>query len=164
MSTAAEAGQPLRILDAVEDVNANQKRLFLEKIDAKFGADLSGLRFGVWGLAFKPQTDDMREAPSVVLIEGLLKRGASVVAYDPEAMEEARHALGDTIRYASSKMEAAQGADALVLVTEWHEFRNPDWPGLKDAMRQQIVFDGRNIFDPDRVRSTGFEYHGVGRL
>jgi UDPglucose 6-dehydrogenase len=163
ISMAKETGQSLQILDAVEAVNARQKSFFLEKLDARFGADLQGKRFAVWGLAFKPQTDDMREAPSLVLIEGLLKRGATVLAYDPEAMDEARHHLGDRIEYSSSKMEAVKGVDALILVTEWHEFRNPEWQAVKEAMATPIVFDGRNIFDPDRLRQLGFEYHGVGR-
>ncbi|MEC7241438.1 MAG: UDP-glucose/GDP-mannose dehydrogenase family protein [Myxococcota bacterium] len=164
MTTAREAGEPLQILDAVEAVNAKQKSLFLEKIQEKFGQDLEGLRFGLWGLSFKPQTDDMREAPSLVLIQGLLERGAKISAYDPEAMEEARHILGDSIRFSDSKMEAIEGVDALVLVTEWHEFRNPNWKKVGSAMRQNVVFDGRNIFEPSQVREAGFEYHGVGRL
>ena len=164
MTTAKDAGEPLQILDAVESVNAKQKSLFLEKIRRQFGDDLEGLRFGLWGLSFKPQTDDMREAPSLVLIEGLLALGAKVSAYDPEAMEEARHLLGDKVRFADSKMEAIEGVDALLLVTEWHEFRNPDWEAVTAAMRQKVVFDGRNIFDPVQVRASGFEYHGVGRL
>ena len=164
MTTAREAGEPLQILDAVEAVNAKQKSLFLEKIQEKFGEDLDGLRFGLWGLSFKPQTDDMREAPSLVMIRGLLERGATISAYDPEAMEEARHILGDKIRFSDTKMEAIEGVDALVLVTEWHEFRNPSWESVRVAMRQKVVFDGRNIFDPAQVREAGFEYHGVGRL
>jgi UDPglucose 6-dehydrogenase len=163
MTTAENSGRPLQILEAVESVNAAQKTLFLEKLETRFGADLTGYRFAVWGLAFKPQTDDMREAPSVVLIEGLLKRGATVLAYDPEAMQEARHHLQNRIEYSASKMEALVDVDALILVTEWHEFRNPEWPAVKETMKQHIVFDGRNIFDPDRLRKLGFEYHGVGR-
>jgi UDPglucose 6-dehydrogenase len=163
MTTAKETGRPLQILEAVEAVNAAQKTLFLDKLEARFGADLTGRRFAVWGLAFKPQTDDMREAPSVVLIEGLLKRGATVLAYDPEAMQEAKNHLQNRIQYSASKMEALVDVDALILVTEWHEFRNPEWPAVKKAMKQHIVFDGRNIFDPDRLREFGFEYHGVGR-
>jgi UDPglucose 6-dehydrogenase len=163
MTTAEQHGRPLQILEAVESVNAAQKTFFLDKIEKRFGSDLSGHRFAVWGLAFKPQTDDMREAPSVILIEGLLERGATVLAYDPEAMKEARHHLQDRIVYAGSKMEALKEVDALILVTEWHEFRNPEWVEVVDLMRQPIVFDGRNIFDPDRLRGIGFEYHGVGR-
>jgi UDPglucose 6-dehydrogenase len=121
------------------------------------------MHFGVWGLSFKPQTDDMREAPSLVLIEGLLARGAKVQVYDPEAMDEARLVLGDSVAYASTKEGAAEGVDALVLVTEWHEFRSPEWPQIKASMRQGIVFDGRNIFEPESLRTLGFEYHGVGR-
>jgi len=163
MTTAEQAGSPMQILDAVESVNANQKKLFIEKIETRFGSDLSGLCFAVWGLSFKPQTDDMREAPSVVLINGLLERGATVKAYDPEAMEEARHHLQDRVQYAASKMDAVSNVDALVLVTEWHEFRNPDWPGVLSAMKTKVLFDGRNLYDPDRLRAMGVEYHGVGR-
>jgi UDPglucose 6-dehydrogenase len=163
MTTAEQAGSPMKILDAVESVNANQKKLFIEKIEKRFGSDLSGLCFAVWGLSFKPQTDDMREAPSVVLINGLLERGATVRAYDPEAMEEARHHLQDRVLYASSKMDAVKDVDALILVTEWHEFRNPDWSGVLSAMKSKVLFDGRNLYDPDRLREMGVEYHGVGR-
>jgi UDPglucose 6-dehydrogenase len=163
MTTARQSGSPMQILDAVESVNASQKTLFIEKIEARFGPDLTGLSFAVWGLSFKPQTDDMREAPSVVLIDGLLKRGATVRAYDPEAMKEARHHLQDRVVYAGSKMEAVSNVDALILVTEWREFRNPDWPGVLAAMKSKVVFDGRNLYDPDRLRKMGIEYHGVGR-
>jgi UDPglucose 6-dehydrogenase len=164
VDTAARSGMTLRIASAVEAVNADQKKVLGDKVRARFGQDLSGLRVAVWGLAFKPLTDDMREAPSVVLIEGLLAAGAGVVAYDPEALETGRAELGDRVTYAESAMDAAEGADALVLVTEWNEFRNPDFTELKDRMRQPIVFDGRNILDPEEVREEGFEYFGIGRL
>jgi UDPglucose 6-dehydrogenase len=163
MTTAEGAGMPLTILDAVESVNASQKRLFVEKIRSRFGSDLSGMKFAIWGLSFKPETDDMREAPSVVIIEGLLSMGAEVSVYDPEAMSEASHILGDSVGWADNGMAALNGADALVLVTEWHEFRNPNWSDVASAMRQKIVFDGRNIYDPEALRSMDFEIHSVGR-
>ena len=162
--TAARAGMALQIAGAVEAVNSAQKRVLGQKIVARFGADLSGVRVAVWGLAFKPQTDDMREAPSLVLIAELLERGASVSAYDPEAIHTARAELGEHVDYAESAMDAVQGADALVLVTEWNEFRNPDLDALKAALAQPVLFDGRNIWDPAELRAAGFEYHGIGRL
>lgn len=162
--TAARAGMELQIASAVEAVNAAQKKVLGQKIVARFGEDLTGLRVAVWGLAFKPQTDDMREAPSLVLIAELLERGASVAAYDPEAIQTARAELGDRVDYAESAMDAARGTDALVLVTEWNEFRNPDLAALRAALRQPVVFDGRNIWDPAELRGEGFEYHGIGRL
>ena len=162
--TAARAGMALQIAGAVEAVNSAQKRVLGQKIVARFGADLSGVRVAVWGLAFKPQTDDMREAPSLVLIAELLERGASVSAYDPEAIHTARAELGEHVDYAESAMDAVRGADALVLVTEWNEFRNPDLDALKAALAQPVLFDGRNIWDPAELRAAGFEYHGIGRL
>lgn len=163
IDTARHAGMDLRIANAVEDVNRDQKRLLGEKICARFGEDLTPYRFAVWGLAFKPRTDDMREAPSIVLIEELLERGASVAAYDPEAQATGREALGDQVHYAESALDAVDGADALVLVTEWNEFRNPDLGELKDRLKSAVLFDGRNIWDPAEMRQEGFEYHGVGR-
>jgi UDPglucose 6-dehydrogenase len=164
MYTAQDAGSPLKILEAVEDVNQAQKEVLAAKILERFGPDLEGLRFAVWGLSFKPNTDDMREAPSLVIIERLLKAGASVTVYDPEAMHEARHDLGDRVTYAEAPYEAAEGADALVLVTEWNEFRNPDFERLAGCMRGRAVFDGRNLYEPTYVVEHGFEYSGIGRL
>ncbi|MED5373490.1 MAG: UDP-glucose/GDP-mannose dehydrogenase family protein [Myxococcota bacterium] len=164
MRTGQEFGVNMSIVDAVEQVNASQKTLLFQKVQRVFGEDLRGKRFTVWGLSFKPQTDDMREAPSLVLIEALLAAGAQVVAYDPEAMEEARHSLGERIEYAESRMGALKGADALLLVTEWNEFRNPDWEEVAEIMPGRHVFDGRNIYDPERVAQAGFTYYGIGRL
>jgi UDPglucose 6-dehydrogenase len=164
MRTGEEAGFPLSIVDAVEQVNARQKQVLYNKVVRVFGADLSNKTFAVWGLSFKPQTDDMREAPSVVVIDALLAAGAKVVAYDPEAMEEAKHSLGERITYAESRMHALQGADALLLITEWNEFRNPDWEQVADTMPGRHIFDGRNIYDPAQLNSAGFTYHGIGRL
>ncbi|MFM2247456.1 MAG: hypothetical protein RL071_3530 [Pseudomonadota bacterium] len=160
---AAAAGVELRIANAVEDVNASQKHLLADKVIARFGADLSGLCFAVWGLAFKPQTDDMREAPSLVVISRLLAAGARVRAYDPEARHTASAVLQDSVHYADDALDAVEGVDGLLLVTEWNEFRNPDLRALRDRMRQPVLFDGRNLYDPDDVREAGLEYHGVGR-
>ncbi|MEM9379725.1 MAG: UDP-glucose/GDP-mannose dehydrogenase family protein [Planctomycetota bacterium] len=162
--TATENDYDFRILKAVEEVNAQQKLLLYRKIVSHFGADLSGKRFALWGLAFKPNTDDMREAPATVLARALKSAGASVVAHDPEAMDEAReHYLGDEIEYAAGPMDAVQGADALVVVTEWNEFRRPDFDALKAALKAPIVFDGRNIFPRKTLEDAGFTYFGIGR-
>jgi UDPglucose 6-dehydrogenase len=164
-ATAREHDTPLHILAAVETVNEAQKQRLVEKICARLGDDLKGRRFALWGLAFKPETDDMREAPSKTLIGALLRLGAQVVAYDPVAMTEAQRQLGARagLTYATSPMAAVQGADALVLITEWQEFRSPDFSALKSTLRQPLVFDGRNVFDPSRVRAAGLEYFGIGR-
>jgi UDPglucose 6-dehydrogenase len=163
--TGAEHDMDLQVLAAVERVNDRQKQVLGDKIAARFGARLDGRRIAVWGLAFKPNTDDMREAPSRVLIADLLARGAEVAVYDPVAMDEARHALpeGGGLRYAASPMDAVQGADALAIVTEWKEFRSPDFEGMKAAMRSPVIFDGRNLYEPADIRAEGFEYHAIGR-
>jgi len=164
-ATAGHHGRPLKILAAVEAVNDAQKKLLLEKITQRFGPDLANKTFAVWGLAFKANTDDMREASSQTLVRGLLDRGASVMAYDPVAMEEARRVFGTMARlgYAASPMDAVTGADAVVVVTEWQEFRSPDFSELKRTLRQPLLFDGRNLFDPKEVRAAGLEYFGIGR-
>ena len=163
--TATQLGRPLAILGAVEDANEAQKRRLVEKIVARLGEDLSGCRFAVWGLAFKPNTDDMREAPSREIVAGLVARGASIVAYDPVAMPEAKRIFGDArwLSYAASPMEAVAGADALVVVTEWKEFRSPDFDALRASLRQPLVFDGRNLYEPALVRAAGLEYFSIGR-
>ena len=155
----------LRILQAVADVNTAQKQVLVSKIVARFGTQLAGHRFALWGLAFKPGTDDMRDAPSRVLIEQLTELGAEVVAYDPVAMAEAERALGANARlsFAASAEAALQGAHALVIVTEWREFRSPDFDDMRSALREPLVFDGRNLFDPAAMRGLGFEYHCIGR-
>ncbi|WP_169806032.1 UDP-glucose/GDP-mannose dehydrogenase family protein, partial [Azohydromonas lata] len=165
LHAAAAQGQALRVLDAVERANDQQKLVLVDKITARFGADLAGRVFALWGLAFKPGTDDMREAPSRVLVQQLLARGARVVAYDPVAMDEARRVFGDNpgIRYADSAAAALQDADALVLITEWREFKSPDFDALRTRLRQPVVFDGRNLFEPALMRAMGLEYHGIGR-
>lgn len=163
IQTAQQHGVKLQIAQSVEDVNYQQKEVLAQKVAARFGADLTGKRFAVWGLAFKPETDDMRESPSVVIIDALLKAGASVSAYDPEAHETAHEALGDRITYGQSMTDVLDGADALLLVTEWSEFRNPDWDAVKERLVSPVVFDGRNIYDPKQVREAGLEYFGIGR-
>jgi UDPglucose 6-dehydrogenase len=163
--TAEEHGMPLRILNAVEDVNERQKSRLVEKIVKRFGKDLTGKRFALWGLAFKPNTDDMREAPSRTIIAGLAELGAQIVAYDPAATGETRRIYGEApyLQYADSPMLAAEGADALVIVTEWQEFRSPDFAALKSHLKQSLIFDGRNLYDPAFVRGAGFEYYAMGR-
>ena len=164
--TAVAMGMPLHILDAVERVNGNQKEVLAGKIVKALGEDLSGRNIAVWGLAFKPNTDDMREAPSRVLIDELLRRGAVVTTYDPVAMDEAKHLFGadERIRYASSPMAALEGADVLAIVTEWKEFRSPDFAAIKAALKTPAVFDGRNLYVPAEVRRHGLAYHAIGRL
>ncbi len=163
--TARENGQALQVLQAVEDANDVQKMVLVDKIVAKFGEDLSGRRFALWGLAFKPNTDDMREAPSRVIIAELFKRGASVTAYDPVAMVEAKRIFGDEPRlaYAEKPMDALEGADALVIVTEWKEFRSPDFERIKATLKQPVIFDGRNLYETELPRSFGIEYSAIGR-
>jgi UDPglucose 6-dehydrogenase len=159
-----QAGLPLKIATAVEDVNAEQKQVLARKVLDRFGPDLSGRCFAILGLAFKPETDDIREAPALVIIGELLAAGATVRVYDPEAMAAGRLVLGDTVTWASGMDAAVDGADAMVLVTEWNEFRHPDFPAIKEKLRAGVVFDGRNIYDPATVRAVGLEYHGIGRL
>ena len=163
--TAHEEGQRMGILEAVESANEVQKRLLARRIVERFGADLTGRVIAVWGLAFKPNTDDMREAPSITLIEELLERGAIVRCFDPIAGAVARSRLGapGRLTFCDSSLEAVAGADALVLVTEWQEFRSPDFAEIRALMREPIVFDGRNIYEPAEVRAVGFDYVGIGR-
>jgi UDPglucose 6-dehydrogenase len=163
--TAQRAGTDLLVLSAVEAANDAQKKLLVGKIVARFGGDLSGRRFAVWGLAFKPNTDDMREAPSRVVIAALVQLGATICAYDPVAMDEAKRLLADTPRvtFATSPLAACDGADALVVVTEWKEFRSPDFDMLQRRMKQPVIFDGRNLYEPDVVRAAGFEHVSIGR-
>jgi len=162
--TAQEAGATLPVLDAVEEVNAEQKRVLGKKILKRFGK-LAGKRIAVWGLAFKPNTDDMREAPSRVLIEELLANGATVSAYDPIAMPAAKSAFADLkgVTYADSPIAAVQGADALAVVTEWKEFRSPDFEAIRGHLKTPAIFDGRNLYDPEEMKRAGLEYYPVGR-
>jgi UDPglucose 6-dehydrogenase len=163
--TATQFSHPLKLLAAVETVNDNQKRVLVDKIAARLGADLTGRTFALWGLAFKPNTDDMREAPSRVIVDALTARGARIVAYDPVAMSEAKRVFGGAplLSYAASPLAACEGADALVVVTEWKEFRSPDFEALKLRLRTPLIFDGRNLYNPADVRGAGIEYIGIGR-
>jgi UDPglucose 6-dehydrogenase len=163
ITTGREVGYDLKILDAVVAVNEKQKRLLGEKVLKHFGGNLKGKRIAVWGLAFKPGTDDIREAPALVLIDQLLAAGAEVVGTDPVAMSAVKKQIGDKIRYEESNYVAAEGADALVLVTEWNEFRRPSFDRLKATMRQPVIFDGRNIWNPAELRAAGFTYSAIGR-
>jgi UDPglucose 6-dehydrogenase len=152
-----------RMLRAAEEVNERQKRTLADKVMAHFGESLQGMRFAVWGLAFKPRTDDMREAPSVTIIEALVKAGAEVHVHDPEALNEARRVFGERVRYHRVNYDALDGADALLIVTEWNEFRRPDFQRMRQLMRRPVLFDGRNIYDPSEMRELGFVYYSVGR-
>jgi UDPglucose 6-dehydrogenase len=163
--TARQAGLPLRILQAVEQANEAQKQRLTQKITARLGERLDGRRFALWGLAFKANTDDMREAPSRVVIQEILERGATLCAYDPVAMSEARRIFRDEagLSYAASPLAALDGADGLIIVTEWKEFRSPDFAAIKRRLKQPLVFDGRNLYDPKLVTAAGLEYFAIGR-
>ena len=165
MYTGRENGLELGVLKAVEEANERQKSVLVDKIVKRFGADLSGRTFAIWGLAFKPNTDDMRDAPSRVIVAELARRGATLRAYDPVAMEEARRVMGDekALTLVDSAAAALAGADALVLVTEWKEFRNPDFDAIKAALKQPLIFDGRNLYEPAFMRELGIEYRAIGR-
>jgi UDPglucose 6-dehydrogenase len=158
-------GIPLRVLTAVEEANERQKLVLVDKVVARFGADLNGRRLALWGLAFKPNTDDMREAPALVIIHELLRLGATVAVYDPVAMPEAKRLLADLagVDFCERAEQALEGADALLLVTEWKEFKSPDFEGIKATLKQPVVFDGRNQYDPALMKALGIEYFGIGR-
>ena len=159
----AECGVPLDVLAAVESANERQKTILLTKIRRALGEDLEGLRIAVWGLAFKAGTDDMREAPSLALIEGLLEEGVSICAHDPAALDHARGLLGNRIDYAETNYEALAGADALVVVTDWNEYRHPDFERVKRTLKQPVIVDGRNLYDVEKMRELGVRYHSIGR-
>ena len=161
--TASDHGYPMRILQAVEDVNEEQKTLLFRKLSAHFGGDLQGRKVAMWGLAFKPETDDMREAPSLVLIDRLLEAGCQITAYDPVAMPEARRRIGDRIAYAKNIYETVEGADVLMVVTEWKEFRLPAWARIRSLMKTPLILDGRNIYNIAEIEEAGFTYHCIGR-
>jgi UDPglucose 6-dehydrogenase len=163
LKTAEDAGSPLTVLRAVEDINQDMRKRFFGKVSKHFGGELDGKKIAVWGIAFKPNTDDTREAPVFHIIDELLKGNATVIAYDPEAMEGARRRYGDRILYAESSYGALQGADALIVATEWNEFRKPDFGLLKNLMRQPVLFDGRNIYDPRKMKEIGIVYYSIGR-
>jgi UDPglucose 6-dehydrogenase len=151
------------LLKAVETVNQRQKGLLVEKVKRHFGSKLAGLTFAVWGLAFKPRTDDMRDAPAITVIEALMEAGAQVHAYDPEAMEEAKKVFGARVRYANRNYDALDGASALLVLTEWNEFRRPDFARIKRLLQRPVIFDGRNIYDPVDLAKLGFTYYSIGR-
>ncbi len=163
--TARDNGVTLQVLTAVEAANDKQKHVLVDKIVKRFGEDLSGRQFAVWGLAFKPNTDDMRDAPSRVVIAELAKRGATVKAYDPVAMPEARRVLEGVngVRFVENQTQALEGSDALVIITEWKEFKSPDFDAIKSMLKQPVVIDGRNLYEPAFMRTLGIEYSGIGR-
>lgn len=163
IKSSTDAGAEMRILTVVDDVNRKQKEVLVQKVLRQFGGDVRGKHFAVWGLAFKPNTDDMREAPSIVIIRSLLQHGATIAAYDPATAETATFEFGDSIRYAVSEYDALKDADALLVLTEWNEFRNPDLTAVRSALKNPFIFDGRNIYDPARMHELGFVYHGIGR-
>jgi UDPglucose 6-dehydrogenase len=167
VATGIEYGAPQTILEATEAVNARQKKTLIPRIEAHFGEDLTGKNFAMWGLAFKPNTDDIREAPALVIIEELIKRGATVTAYDPEAAEAVKkqhgHKFGDALQFNKRHYEACDGADALVIATEWPKFREPDFHYLHELLKNPVIFDGRNIFDLDTMRREKFVYYSIGR-
>jgi UDPglucose 6-dehydrogenase len=156
-------GSRMRIAEAAEEANDLQKRRIVERVFERFGTDLRGKRFALWGLAFKPRTDDVREAPALEIAKELQKAGAEVVGTDPEALATAKAAAGDVMRYVADPYEAAKGADALLVCTEWNEYRGADLERVREGLRTKVVFDGRNVFEPDRMRALGFEYAGIGR-
>jgi len=158
-----ETELPMRLLRAVDEVNERQKGLLLIRVKERFGDDLSGLKFAIWGLSFKPRTDDMREAPSITVIDGLLEAGAEVHVFDPEAIGQARKIYGERICYGEQNYDVVVDADALLILTEWNEFRRPNFPRLKQVMKQPVVFDGRNLYDPVAMRGLGIHYVSIGR-
>jgi UDPglucose 6-dehydrogenase len=164
ISVAEGVGYEMKLLKAVEAVNNQQKNILFEKLSNHFGGKLQGLTIALWGLSFKPETDDVRDAPSLTLIRSLLDAGVTVRAYDPAAIEEARRVLGDAVYYANDIYDAALDADALIVPTEWKVFRLPNWEVLKKVMRSRVVIDGRNIYNGTELASLGFAYQGIGQL
>jgi UDPglucose 6-dehydrogenase len=152
------------VLEAVESVNEEQKHRLFQKLQQAIGPDLRGTKVAVWGLAFKPNTDDMREAPALTLIEDLLKAGAGVAAHDPVAMPEAKRRLGDRVRFTDTNYDALDGADALAIVTDWNEYRHPDFGRIKTTLRQPVIVDGRNLYATAKMADMGFKYHSIGRV
>jgi UDPglucose 6-dehydrogenase len=161
--SAAEHGLDFSLLRATEEVNGKQKRLLAERVKAHFGSDLRGRTFAIWGLAFKPRTDDMREAPSLVVIEELLAAGATVRVHDPEALENARRLLGDRVSYHPTNYDVLKGADALLIMTEWNQFRHPNFQRIRSELKQPVIFDGRNLYDPALMKALDFRYYSIGR-
>jgi len=162
MKTAEKSGLQMQIIEAVEEVNNRQKSRMVEKIEKHFDGDIKGRHFAMWGLAFKPNTDDMREAPSIVMAQKLTEKGAKVTAFDPEAIPEAKHILGDSISYANDALTALDGTDGVILITEWNEFRHVDPNEIKGRLNNPVVFDCRNIWNPATIRAAGLTYYGIG--
>ncbi len=162
INTASGHGYDLRLCGATDEVNQNQREIFWKKIERHFGGNLAGKRVGVWGISFKPETDDIREAPSLYVIDKLVSSGAEVVVHDPVALENAKKQLGEKVGYGESNYDACRDADALVICTEWNEYRQPDFQTMKELMRGQVIFDGRNLYDPKRLSREGFKYYGIG--
>ena len=160
---ARSSGIEPQIVQAVHEVNERQKRLLFEKVSARFNGNLQGLRIAVWGVTFKPKTDDIRESPAIVLIDLLLEAGASVVVHDPQGLKNLEKLYGNRIEYREDEYEPLTGADALIIVTEWNEFRTPNFERMKSLMKRPIIFDGRNLYDLDQVEQAGFEYYSIGR-
>ena len=163
IKTSSEHGSPIRLLSVVDEVNKAQKLVLVKKVLAQFNGDIKGKKFAIWGLAFKPNTDDMREAPAIYIINELLKLGAEVVAYDPAAIENAKFYLDDKLKYADDQYSMLKDAEALLILTEWNEFRNPDFNIIKSSLKSAIIFDGRNIFDVNKMKEIGIVYHSIGR-
>ena len=161
---ARKVGVEPRMLDAVDEVNNQQKHVLINKLKQQFGGKLAGLTLALWGLAFKPRTDDIREAPALVLIDHMLAAGCKLQVHDPEAMRNVQQLYGDKLRYANTPLDALEGVDALCINTEWGDFRNPDFDEMKGRMRLPIIFDGRNLYEPETLRSYGFVYHSIGRV
>ncbi|HEY4649594.1 MAG TPA: UDP binding domain-containing protein, partial [Gemmatimonadales bacterium] len=161
--TADDLGLSLDVLKSVEAVNECQKLVVLDKVKRYLGADLGGKTIAIWGLAFKAETDDMRESPAIPVIEGLLDAGARVQTHDPKATDSARLIFGDRLMYAADPYSAAHGVDALLVLTEWLVYRNPDFDRVRKLVRRPLLIDGRNLYDPDRMAALGFDYHGIGR-
>ena len=162
MIAMGEPSLDMGLLRAIEGVNEGQKRALVRKVMRHFGQELSGRTFALWGLSFKPRTDDMRDAPSIVVVESLLKAGAEIQAHDPEAIEEARKIFGGRVRYYRRNYDALKGADALLILTEWNEFRRPNFESIKEQLKNPVIFDGRNIYDPQELRKLGFIYYSIG--
>ncbi len=163
IKVAQDSGIPSKILEAADEINQHQRKIFLDKIFEYFNGDVKGKTFALWGLAFKPRTNDMREAPAITIIQKLVNAGANIQAYDPKAIEEAKVIFGDSIKYTQTNYEALSGADALILVTEWNEFRRPDFEKIKKLLKTPVIFDGRNQYEPKRMQERGFEYVCVGK-
>ena len=163
IKTAAEKGSPITLLEQVDKINKRQKEVLVDKVMAHFNGEIKGKKFAVWGLAFKPNTDDMREAPSITIINKLLDAGANVVAYDPAATENAKFHFGDKIKYVKNQYEALTDSDALLILTEWNEFRNPEFDTIAKLLTQKLIFDGRNVYTPTQMEELGFTYYSIGR-